>query len=493
MKRTISALLTLAVLAATACGSGGETDVTTSTTQCDTTTEAASLSEYAKPDADYNGKTFTVASFRFDMPYVIARYTMISHEEETGDSLSDAIISMTRKVEDDLGVKLELYELTNDDRNSIDKLNRIITAGDDEVQAAFPLTTALTKLLGNPSLLTDLKSVPTLDLSHSWWDEKSVEEYTIGGKSYAAIGDICLYMKCAPIVNFFNKKLLSENKLEDPYKLVEDGKWTTDRLMEMSRAAASDLNGNQQVDPEEDVFGFMCENSTLRYILDGAGVDYSRGKDDKIEITFYSDKAASIVEKLVPFIRDKQTTLFAGDFYGKYSSPFTELMQPAFMNNRVLFYSNQLLQALDFRAMDADFGILPLPKADESQDGYYSTTNTWWRDNLVIPATNGDLEMTGYVLDAMGYYSQQLITPAFIDTTINGKSIRDTESGEMVRLIYETQVYDIAMLFDWGGVYTMVDSMLGSASTNLASEYAAKKESIVSAMKQTMETILDNQ
>ena len=493
MKRFISALLTLSLLAATACGSGGDAaDGTTTASQNDTTTEAPAVSEYTKPDVNYNGKTFTVASFNFDMAYVIARYTMISHEEETGDSLNDAIVDMTRKVEDDLGVKLELYPLETADRNTTDKLNRIIAAGDDEVQAAFPLTVALTKLLANPTMLTDLQSIPTLDLSHSWWDAKSVEEYTIGGKSYAAIGDICFFMKCAPIVDFFNKKLISENKLDDPYKLVEDGKWTVDKLIEMSRAAASDLNGNQQVDPEEDVFGFMCEASSLRYMLDGAGVDYSRGKDDKIEITFYSDKVASIVEKVVPFIRDKQTTIFAGDYYGSYASAFTDLMQPAFMNNRVLFYSNQLLQALDFRAMDADFGILPLPKADESQENYYSTTNTWWRDNLVVPVTNGDLEMTGHVLDAMGYYSQQLVTPAFIDTTINGKSIRDTEAGEMVKLIYETQVYDIAMLFDWGKVYTLVDDMVNRSSTNLASEYAAIKESITSAMKQTMDVILDN-
>ena len=492
MKRKISALLTISLLAAmTACGSTDAEIESTTKAQDDTTTEAQAVAEYTKPDVNYSGKTFTIASFRFDMPYVIANYTMISHDEETGDALNDAIVNMTRKVEDDLGIKLELYEMTNDDRNSIDKLNRMITAGDDEVQAALPLTTALTKLLGNPSLLTDLESIPTLDLTHSWWDSKSTEEYTIGGKCYAAIGDACFFMKCAPIVDFFNKQLISEYKLDDPYKLVSEGKWTVDKLMEMSRVAAADLNGNQKVDPEEDRFGFVCEGSSLRYMLDGAGVDYSRGKDDKIEITFYSDRTAGMIEKLVPFIRDKEVTMFANDYSGTYSSPFTELMQPAFMNNRALFYSNQLLQALDFRAMDADFGILPLPKADEEQEEYYNTTNTWWRDNLVVPATNTDLEMTGHVLDAMGYYSQQLVTPAFIDTTIHGKSIRDTESGEMVRLIYDTQAYDIAMLFDWGKVYTLVDTMLTNSTTNLASEYASIKDSITSAMEQTMDAILN--
>lgn len=492
MKRTISTILIAAMLAAlTACGDttpSGTNDTTASnadgTTAADTT-----ASEYVKPDVDYKGKTFTVASFNFDFPYAISNYTMISHDEESGDVLDDAIIDMTRKVEDELGVKLELYELTNDDRNSIDKLNRMITAGDDEVQAAFPLTCALTKLLGNPSMLTDLNSIPTLDLTHSWWDQKSVEEYNIGGKQYAVTGDICFFLKCAPIVDFFNKQLLEENKLDDPYQLVKDGKWTIDKMMELATAAASDVNGNQQIDPNDDIFGMMCEPSSLRYSLVGCGIDYSkRGSDDSIEITFYSEKAAAIVEKLVPFFREKSVCMFASD----YTDPFLSVFMPGFMSNRSLFYSNQLLQALDFRAMDADFGILPLPKYDAEQENYCSTTNTWWRDNMIVPATVRDLEMTGNVLEAMGYYSQQLVTPAFIDTTIQGKSVRDEESGEMVQLIFDTQVYDIALLFDWGNVGTFVDTMLNNSNANLASEYAAIKDSITAAMEKTMDVILDN-
>ena len=496
MKRTISIILIAAMLAAmTACGdtTPSGTNDTTSQSSGDTTASESTTGEYVKPDVDYTGKTFTVASFKLGFSNAISKYTMISHDEESGDALNDAIIEMTRKVEDELGVKLELYELTNDDRYSIDKLNRMITAGDDEVQAAFPLTCALTQLLANPTMLTDLNSVSTLDLTHSWWDSKSIEEYNIGGKQYSATGDICFFMKCAPVVNFFNKQIVEDKKLDNPYQLVYDGKWTIDSMMEMSRAAAADLNGNQQIDPEEDSFGMMCETPSLRYFLIGSGVDYSkRGKDDSIEITFYSEKAASVVEKLIPFFREKSVTLYAEDYFSKYPEVFTDLFNPTFMSNRALFYSNQLLNALDYRAMDADFGVLPLPKADETQENYCSTTNTWWRDNLVVPSTNRNLEMTGHILDAMGYYSQQIVTPAFIDTTIRGKSIRDEDSGKMIELIYDTQVYDIALLFDWGKVGTFVGTMLKNSNTNLASEYAAIKDNITAAMEKTMDVILDN-
>lgn len=33
---------------------------------------------------------------------------------------------------------------------------------------------------------------------------------------------------------FFNKDLIAENQLDDPYQLVKDGTWTLDRMYEMA-------------------------------------------------------------------------------------------------------------------------------------------------------------------------------------------------------------------------------------------------------------------
>ncbi|MBQ2709659.1 MAG: hypothetical protein IJF67_15415 [Clostridia bacterium] len=495
MKRrnTLSILLLTAMLAQlAACGGAAESTDTTAAGAADTTAaETTAPAEYEKPDVDYGGKTFTIASFNFTMNYNISNYTMISHEEESGDVINDAIVQMTRQVEEDLNIKLEMFEMSNDDRNKIDKITTPIYAGEDEIQLAMPLTVGLAKLLAIPSMLTDLGEIPTLDLSHSWWDQNSIEEYNIGGKQYTAVGDICFFAKAAPIVNFFNKQMLEENKLEDPYQLVYDGKWTLDKMIELSTAAARDLNGNQTVDID-DCFGIIGERSGVPYFMVGCGIDYStRDKDDKIELTFYSERATSVLEKLIPFMRTSNVCMNDSDWKHDVSV-FTEVFTPTFMENRALFFSNQLLMALDFRAMQADFGTLPMPKLDESQKEYYSTTNTYWRDNVVVPVTNGDLEMTGHVLDAMGYYSQQLVTPAFIDTTVLGKSVRDDDSANMIQIIYDSMVYDVARLFDWGGVHNMLMKMFDNSNTNLASEYAAIEPNIKAAMEKTMEELLDN-
>lgn len=56
----------------------------------------------------------------------------------------------------------------------------------------------------------------------------------------------------------------------------------------------------------------------------------------------------------------------------------------------------------------------------------------------------------------------------------------------MIELIYSTQVYDIALMFDWGGIANMLKGLANSESTNLASEYAKYESQIAAAMEKTM-------
>ncbi len=488
---SLSILATLLLAQLAACGDTPSNSDDTTDPQGTDSTEPIVESEYVKPDVNYNNETFTIASFNFDMSYALAKYTMINHDEEVGETLNDSIVKMTRQVEEDLNIKLELFEMTTSERSDTSRLTQSIYSGDDEIQAAFPMSGGLPSILGEPTLLTDLNDIPTLDLSHSWWNQNAVEEFEIGGVQYAALGDICLYTKGAPLAFFFNKQLIEDNKLEDPYQLVNDGTWPIDKMMEMSIAAARDVTSNNKVDELEDVFGFIGENSTLGYMFVGCGIDFiSRDSDDNIELAFPLERAAVVVEKLVPFMRNKSVSIYAGDWYGKYD-PFADVMIPAFMENRGLFFSNQLLMALDFRAMDADFGILPMPKADETQEEYHGYSNGAWNDFLIVPSTNRDLERTGNVLEAMGYYSQQYITPAFIETTVLDKSIRDEKSAEMVSLILDSQVYDIARLFDWGGIEKMVTTLLNSTKTDVASSYESNKPKIEEAIKNTMDALLE--
>lgn len=250
-----------------------------------------------------------------------------------------------------------------------------------------------------------------------------------------------------------------------------------------------DLNGNGQVD-KEDRFGLLAETTTLQYFVTAGGVRFSdRDNDGELYLSVYGDRVIGVVEKLVPLMNSAEQTMMAHKYAAGYNNVYFDLFLPVFFDNRALFYSNQLLVALEMRAMDGDFGILPTPKYDEAQKEYYTIGNTAWSENLIVPATSTELDMIGHVIEAYGYQAQQHITPAFVDFTVLDKSIRDEDSAEMVELILDTQTFDLAYIFDWGKCRSMLNSLANNNNVNYASAYDGIKSAAEAAMAATVAEI----
>jgi len=116
------ALLLALLLSATACG-GADAPAADTTIPEDTTTAEQISSEYKKPDVDYGGRTIRAASYdwRGDF-WRVADYNLFL-SEENGDILNDAAVKAKRRVEEELNVKLEMFEL-----GAANKPDEIITA-----------------------------------------------------------------------------------------------------------------------------------------------------------------------------------------------------------------------------------------------------------------------------------------------------------------------------------------------------------------------------
>ena len=475
-------LLTLPLIA---CGeTATTTDETATATASDTTTSPSS--EYTDPGIDFGGETFTVAAHVWDTPWQLANYNEVFIDEENGDFLNDAIVKRTQLIEEQFNLNLDIYPIA--ERNKPTELVTAALAGDDVYKFGLVMSASLPTMLGTEGMLVDLNSVPTLDFTHSWWDQNALDELNLFGVQYAALGDVNLYAKGGPVVNFFNKEMIEENGLENPYELVRSGKWTLDKMIEMATAVSRDLNSNGVPDID-DCFGFMGETDSMFYFLTGCDVRFSEHDDEKIEITIMSERAVDAIAKIADLLNDKHVTLFDGDCPAGYSNVYFEIMIPTLGNNRALFFSNNLLASLNMRDMEVDFGILPLPKYNEEQENYVSFSNTWFNDYVIIPSTNTDLERTGEVIEAMCYYSQQYVVPAFIDNAVMNKTIRDDDSGEMIELIFDTMEYDIALIFNWGGIQGTVTGMKSKSGQSYASVYEASKAAILAAVDETTEEL----
>jgi len=493
MKKIISIILiitTLFILGS--CAAAGPENKNTSNETTSTKSEETTASEYKQPSVNYNNAPITIAAVDHLQSGTVVTWTVEAYSdayapEQNGDPINDALYFRNQRVEEELGVTIKTiplgYLVTCGDN-----LKKLILAADAVIDIAFMSGSFISTFVGTDMVL-DLKSIPNVDFSHSWWDQHCVKEFDLFGTMAIVTGDISLNSNFAQIIYFFNKQLANEFQLDNMYDLVRKGNWTIPKMMEMCRTVAHDVNGDG-VMGVEDCFGLMTEMGHLPTSIISGGVRLTEKDNDGVpQIAVNTQRTADLVEMLVPFMRDKDINIYSSDYSGKYKNAFRELMVPMFIDNRSLFFNNQLLVGMEFRSMDGDFGILPAPKYDSAQENYYSNLSGYWATYIMAPTTNGNFEMTGHVLESMGYYSQQYVTPAYIDTTVMNKTLRDDESAEMMYIIFGNRYYDLGYMYNWGGILNLFYTLIDTKKVTFASEFAKIETKIQKEIDKTVEML----
>jgi len=475
----------------TACAAE-ETAVNTTDETTTARIEETTTSEYKSPEVNFGGAVITIGAADhtkdgYNIMWVGEKYCDAYAPEQNGDPMNDALYFRNQRVEEELNVTINSYNLGTFGTAGAN-LQKLIMAAEDIVDIAYMNGNPMPQYLGS-GMIMDLYEIPTVDFKHSWWDQNSVKEFTLFGTLSIVTGDISLNTIFSLPVYFFNKQLVEDFKIENMYDIVRKGDWTIQKMIEISRIVGADLNGDGIMD-EEDRYGMLTHSYVMIDMIYGGGVRITNKNSEGVpQLAVNTQRTADIVEMSVPYLWDKQVTVTTSDFYPKYSNPAAQLFTPMFINNQGLFYTNQFLFSMELRNMDADFGILPPPKLDAAQDGYYVTLSNYWGNYIMVPVTNGNLEMTGHVLDAMGYYSQLYVTPAYIDTTVMNKAIRDDDSADMINVILNSRCFDIATLYNWGGVYSMFPIMYNNKSTNFASEFAKIETRVQTEIDKTVEML----
>ena len=480
----------LAALLLSACGSDAPAPSGDTTAAAADTTVGETLSdEYKVPDVDYGGAAFTILDYDTEEYFwQAATYSDIRADEESGEPINDAQYKRNLKVQEQLNIKLETYPVGSVKRDqNDDEFTRLVLAGDDAIDAGFIFGGTIKTLIAQPDYLVDLYDIPTLDTSASWWDQNAVDTFEYGGALKTITGDISLYTTFAPILYYFNKDVAETHSIKDLYSLTREGKWTVDKAYEYSRLVARDLNGDSKMD-ENDMYGTALQAGLLPDMMIAGGMHYTKkNAKGELELVLNSERTVTLVEKCVPYMNDVEVNSVASKYYSAYSNPFYEMHLPMFKNNQILFNFNQILIAFELRAMEADYGILPTPKLDTEQEGYYTPMSLSWATMLCVPVTNSRLEMTGHVLDALGFYSQQYVTKEFIDTTVRFKSLRDDDSAEMLALVLDNKTWDIAQVYNWGNLSTEFYNLGYKNNTNFASMWASIESTVKTEMQKSLE------
>ena len=488
MKYTrISTLLLASALILASCGSGANdgkvTDSKDTTPSSDTTVEETG---YKYPDVDYKGYEFRVLNFD---QYVNCNIR-VDEQEQTGEKLNDAIYTRNRKVEEKLNFKMKEIQFPfsawgSAQQEMHDLVSNSVMAGDDQYDAVY-LNLRFRIGTMTDGNLVDLKSIDTLNLDADYWDHVINDSLTINGRLYGASGPLMLESSDFAWCMFFNETMMTNYKMDYPYQLVRDGKWTIDKLNEYASAAAN-LNGDESFTTwnanGKCVYGIAGHDGSPQAFIYTAGCDYMKSVDGKYQLTIETDTFYNVIDKMKTlFNLDSGNVRFDNSAKGN-ASGYIDM----FANNRALFMTGELKTAMEEREMKDSFGILPIPKLDESQEGYRTLINNG-SALLCIPVTNPDLDRSGVILDALTYESNESVLPVYYDVTVSQKGLRNEDSIEMLKIIRDGRGIDVASFLGINGdLNTAINNLVSRGGTDEPASIVASQKRVI---EKNIETVM---
>lgn len=256
-------------------------------------------------------------------------------------------------------------------------------------------------------------------------------------------------------------------------------------MLEYCKAVASDLNGDGKMD-ENDQWGNICENYNLYAYIVGCGL---RVVDkDENDIPYYnvdSEAFYNAFEKGHAINGNFDIVLSTTGVPSLASMPSQGRLNACdlmFTSGKVLFYTTGLNRVTLFREMETDFGILPMPKYDASQDGYHHPISLWCSNSITVPITASDPARTGHIIEALSAESKYTLTPAYYERTLKTKASRDEESAAILDIIFATRVFDLGNMYNWGGMFDAICALTNTADPNLSSAIEKKANAAEKAL-----------
>lgn len=449
---------------------------------------------------DFGGETVTIlVEGAYREQYKSAE---ICAQEDMPEILYENVLTRNGYVESYFNVKIE--ETYTDINTPITTLiSNNIASGLKSYDLVMPyVNDAANMCLENQFMLLNDPSLG-IDLDAPYWDQNARKSLSINNKNYFLVGDASLLSLACTHAIIFNKDLINELNLESPYDLVNNGKWTIDKLKEMATVATRDMDGSADK-TNKDSWGFLVNSNfvTSMYLGSGHMIVGKDGNDNPyIQIFNEQSSASPIYAKIAELVND-ETACAKIDGAGPYQTSVTatggsvwDAAIESVASKLALFRAMAIRDIIDQGATACSFGILPIPKYTASQDRYYSNVSIIYVSTMAIPIVVKDAQMSATIMQAINEASTTTTRYAYEQTILKDRKIQDNESEAMFDDIFDGRVYDLGLAFNWGGSGIGNDSSIGTFMNFLAFNgsrtMTAKLQSIKNMVNAEMKKSLD--
>jgi len=411
------------------------------------------------PEMNFNGAEFRVLTQ--DTGEIWA-------EELTGEALNDAVFQRNQVIENRFNMKI--VEPTNLAYNAIAaKVRSTVQADDDE----FDLVLGQMEESGNNAIEGNFRNwyeIPYVDFEKPWYPKSFMTEGvgTLNRTMYIAESDMCTTYVGQTWAMVYDHVYADNYGIKDVYETVKNGRWTIDKLNEWTENVYTDTNGNGERD-EEDFFGLLysANGCGLAADLYGFGLRTTEVKDGEVVFLLNNERFVSAFEKIESLLQKEST--IKDPFNGKYTFE-------VFPTGRVLVSSMQLRFGSwpQFREYEHDYSYIPLPKWDEAQSEYYTTSDAGC-DVMAVLITARSTEMIGAITEALCAESWRTVMPTFCEISLGAKTARDPESLEMINMVLDSRYIDFAYLYDcWNGWTFKLEQFIDTGT--FASSYQSQEK-----------------
>ncbi len=433
---------------------------------------------------DCEGHEFNFSTRRESNPeWDIWALRDIDAEIENGEPINDAVFNRNRYLEEKFNCVINDIQSFNQQGD----IKKVIMAGVNDydvtiIRSAFALTNAASGYFYN------LNDAENIYLDNPWWDSGANEAFDISGKLYTTSGDLLIINNDAIGAFVFNKGMAEDYNIASLYDDVKNGTWTFDKYDSIIKSISNDINGDGKMD-SKDCYGGMIYTDAIYCMIHGGGADFViKDGDGIIQINVLNDKTIDVIDRVFAILGNAEYVYSLRDSYKEGIKDAFKLGTQIFQESRAFMYWIRLRDVEALRTMETDFGILPIPKYEESQEIYRSTVNNHTSCILGIPISNPNMEMTAALLEAMSARSRFTLQKAYYDVTLQGKFMRDEESSEMLDIIFLNRVYDLGTIANFGGIMSQIDGLFDQDKNT----YVSMFEKIIVRAQKDIDKIVES-
>ena len=438
---------------------------------------------------DLGGFTLTFLACEPDGTFNTAQF---APEELNEEPVNDAVYNRNQRISEEFNCYVDVVWTGGFD-DYVTKVENDILSGTAEYNAVMTGIQTLGKL-AEKKYLYDLNALESsnLHLDEEWWDKSADEAMTIEGMLFFATGDITVYDDQCTQCIYFNKDMIQSYGLDDPYQLVYDGTWTLDAMWEMCRTVAApggDGTMNMELDDTYGLVGAAFDTYKLIMGMDCPQIEKDANGTPVIAIG--NERNINAFNMAYSFMTDRSCNVYLEQYYRWDDYDNNYRVNQHFYAGQALFLSNLINAASGEKMLSTTFnyGVLPMPKMDESQERYVSPVDPYRFYAVSIPkVADMDIDKVTFVLEAIAYLNRQNITPVYYEVTLKEKRFRDDDAPNMLDTIFSNRCVDPSVIFNWDDCIQYYNRMLTSGQS-VPAFMEANGEKLETAMNQCIEEL----